>query len=148
MKKYIALDIEIEVVRYPRQAVVEVRPSPSAIQDFTLGLCLLKEGLIEALVITGRSGGEFKVVRLNGSSACFATVASDSVLVELTDNSLDFVQHFFLKYYRDGRAEVDHVDLEAFGRTAERESMYVTFKVSESRPPMSPAEAERWLEGR
>lgn len=147
MKKYIVLDVEIETVRYPGQAVVEVRLLPSAVQDFTLGLCLLKEELIEGLVIAGRSGVEFKVVRLNESSVCFATVASDIVLVELTGNSLDFLQHFFLKYYRDGIAEVDHVDLEALGRTAEQKSMYITFKVPESRPPLSPAEAERWLGG-
>lgn len=131
MRKSMALDIEIEVVRYPGQAVVEVRLAPSAIKDFTLGLCLLKEALIESLVITGRSGMKFKAVRLRESPVCFATVASDAILAELTGNSLDFLQHFFLRYSRDGEAEVDHVDLEALGRSVERESMYITFKVSE-----------------
>lgn len=82
----------------------------------------LKEGLIEALTIAGRNAVEFKIVRLNKSSVCFAALTSDPLLLELTDTSLEFVQHFFLKYYRDGVAEVDHVDLEALERTTEREA--------------------------
>lgn len=64
----------------------------------------------------------------------------------LTRNNLDYVHQFFLKYYRDGVAEVDHLDLEAVDAETGHEEIYITFQVSESRPPLSPEEAKKRLE--
>ena len=77
------------------------------------------------------------------ASITFQTQCSD---VRLTGNNVDYLCQFFLKYYRDGVAEVDHVDLEASNAETGDQEVYVTFQVSESKLPLSPEEAKRRLE--
>jgi hypothetical protein len=48
---------------------------------------------------------------------------------------------FFLRYFRDGFAEVDHVDIDDTANAGG----YLTFVVSEFAPPVSPDEAKRRL---
>ncbi|HLJ85253.1 MAG TPA: hypothetical protein VKZ53_00430 [Candidatus Angelobacter sp.] len=64
----------------------------------------------------------------------------------MTRKNLGHVYYFFLKYYRDGLAEVDHLDLEAIDAETGSNEIYVTFNVSESKAPMTPEEAQRRLD--
>jgi hypothetical protein len=115
-----------------------------------VGLSLLKEGLIETLTVTDQRGRSAKLQLLKEpklSGAVRVSFHSDRSQVAMTSNSLDYVQHFFLKYYRDGRAEVDHVDLQAIDAETGDKEIYVTFRVPESVPPVTAGEARRRLEG-
>lgn len=144
------LPIEIDVVRHPGQNVLRLRFHRDALRDWCLGLCLLKEGLVEAFnVIEERARGS-KVKFLVGSQfsqKSRITLGAQSSEVVMTKNNLDYVQHFFLKYYRDGVADVDHLDLEAVDIETGDNEIYITFQVSEASAPMTPEEAKRRLDG-
>jgi hypothetical protein len=60
---------------------------------------------------------------------------------------LEYIQAFFLKYYRDEVAEVDHVDLEAIDVATGKQGEYVTFRVPDSKPPLSAQEVKERLQG-
>ena len=147
MTKRLALPIKVETVHYPGQTVLSIVVAREALKDWCLGLCLLSEGLIETLLIAGNHGQNQKELRVNRLPQDFVgvrtRVTSGAWYLEIADTNLEYLQHFFLKYYRDGVAEVDHLDLEA--TTGEDEAIYVTFKVLETRPPLTPEEAEKWL---
>jgi hypothetical protein len=64
---------------------------------------------------------------------------------ELTQTSLDYVHRFFLKYYRDGIADVDHIDVEATDADTGKSGEYIKFRVPDWKQPVSPKEAERRL---
>jgi hypothetical protein len=72
---------------------------------------------------------------------------SDTSLVELTPMGLKYMQYFFLRYYRDGVAKVDHIDIEAIGIDSEITDVYLTMRVGSSRPSVSPEEAKQRLRG-
>ena len=59
--------------------------------------------------------------------------------MNLTTSDLDFVRHFFLRFYRDGLAEVDHIDVQT------GDGGYIIFCAELSVPPLSAEEAERLL---
>jgi len=142
------LPIDIAIVRHPGQKVLRLRFHRDALRDWCLGLCLLKEGLVEAFTVIeqGASGTKVKfLVEQRFSSKPRITFQAQSSEVRLTGNNLDYLRQFFLRYYRDGVAEVDHLDLEASDAETGDDEVYVTFEVSESRPPLSPEEAKRRL---
>jgi hypothetical protein len=59
---------------------------------------------------------------------------------DLLKNHLDCLLHFFLKYYRDDMAEVDHLDLEsADGPKSPRQRNFSTHKAQ--RETKSPSRA-------
>jgi hypothetical protein len=136
--------VRIELVRHDSGLSLDLSFEPAAIRDCSLGLVLLKERLIEVFVIaelTGRSALELRRSGQAGGRARASLGGSTSRLA-LSDSELDHLVHFFLKYLRDGVAEVDHVDVQALSGDDE---CYVTFNVNESAPPVSPSEARRRL---
>jgi len=141
------LPIEITVVHYPGQKVLRLRFHRDAVPNWCLGLCLLKEGLVEAFTVIeqGTKGAKAKFsVGSHLGARSYVTLGAQSSLVMMTRNNLDYVYDFFLKYYRDGVADVDHLDLEA--TTESGDEVYITFQVPESKVPLSPAEAKKRLE--
>jgi hypothetical protein len=115
-----------------------------------MALSLLKEGLIETLTVTERERKGVKVQLLSEPKTGGTVRVSfrpDLNRVAMTRNNLEYVQHFFLKYYRDGVAEVDHLDLQAIDAETGDKEVYVTFRAPESKPPVTPEEARRRLEG-
>jgi hypothetical protein len=65
--------------------------------------------------------------------------ASEGFCLTLTPGALDFVRHFFLRYYRDGVAEVDHIDVQNC------DGGYTTICAQDSAPAVSEKEAKRRL---
>ena len=61
------------------------------------------------------------------------------LIVAISAGSLDFVRHFFLRYYRGGVAEVDRKDIET------DEGGYVVFAADDFTLPVSAQEAKRRL---
>lgn len=151
MNKSIRLPIEIDLVRHPGQTVLVLTFRREAIRDWCLGLCLLNEGLIETLTLAeerGRAAVKIRVLdkpKVHGRTN--ANFRSDISQLEVPRTSLEYIQAFFLKYYRDEVAEVDHVDLEAIDADTGKQDEYVTFRVPDFRPPVSAQEAEKRLRG-
>jgi hypothetical protein len=151
MNKHLPLPVNVELVRHPGQVVLCLLFRGEAVQDWCLGLCLLKEGLIETLSVADEQQKMGVKIRLTAKPAIDSMARvnfkPDVSQIELTRANLDYLQHFFLRYYRDGVADVDHIDLEAINGDTGAKDIYVTFKVPDSRPTVRPEEAERRLRG-
>ena len=149
MNKHLQLPVDIELKHYPGQEVLLISFRREALRDWCLGLCLLQAGLIDTLVVTEER--KKMTVKISFGTnpqinrIARATLRQDISQVELTRNGLDYLQHFFLTYYRDGAAEVGHLDLEAIDGDTGKKAIYITFLVSDSVPSVSPEEAERRL---
>ena len=150
MNKHLQLPIDIELVRHPGQTVLSLSFRREALRDWCLGLCLLKEGLIETLIVA-EERGKSKMIKFRATQetdrVTQVTFKPDFGQVEITRNQLGYLHRFFLKYYRDGVADVDHLDLEAINADTGEIDAYITFRVPDSRPPVSPEEVERRLRG-
>jgi hypothetical protein len=151
MNKHMRLPVDIQLVRHPGQVVLSLLFRRQALEDWCIGLCLLNEGLIETLTITGERPTTRLKIRVIAKpeigSVARLNFKPDTSQLEITGASLGYLQHFFLKYYRDGVAEVDHIDLEAIDGETGNKDIYITFRVPDSRPTVSPEEAERRLRG-
>jgi len=64
--------------------------------------------------------------------------------MSLTHNDLDYILHFFLKYFRDGVADVDHIDLDVVSDSDSQQST-IKFQVRDSIGPVSAKEAKKRL---
>ena len=151
MNKNLRLPIDIELRHHSGQTVLLLSFRREAIRDWCWGLCLLKAGLIDTLTVDeerGKAAVKIQVLakpKIPGRvRACFR---SDASQLEFPLTSLEYIQCFFLKYYRDEVADVDHIDLEAINADTGKQDEYITFRVPDWRPPVSPEEAERRLRG-
>lgn len=115
MNQISRLAIDIALVRHPGQNVLRLQFHPDAVRDWCLGLCLLREGLVETFTVIEKSARGTKVKflvdpQLGTRPRIILNPRSNEVVMARTN--LEYLHHFFLKYYRDGVAEVDHLDLE------------------------------------
>jgi hypothetical protein len=151
MNRALRIPIEIKLNHYPAQLVLDVFVHEEALQELCLGLCLLSENLIESLVVSDERGE--KVIKLRvgpkreNDPRARVSFKSNINLIELTRVSLGYMQHYFLRYYRDGVADVDSIDIQATDTDSERDDIYVTMRVANSRPSVSPEDAEKRLGG-
>jgi len=145
MKKHLELRVEIELVHYPGQIVLVFVLHRDALSAWTLGLCLLGQGLINELVVTTVQDPRMTVSFLLNSKTVKDSISirDRNARINLTANSLGYVGYFFLKYFRDGVADVDHIHLEPVN--AKNETIDLTFKVPDSKPPMSAEELRERL---
>lgn len=86
------------------------------IPEWTLGLLLIREQLTEALRVTVPSGAEL-LIRLDPRTTpqmrAKAGWKHKAFCLEFGRDDLETWIDFFLRYIRDGRAAVSHLDLEA-----------------------------------
>ena len=109
-------------------------------------LLLLSERLIEGLTIR-REGSKHRVrIRRSDTKGCaVASWREDSLEIGLSDREIGSWLSFFLKYYRDGMAEVDHIDIEASSAREGIPPIDIVLKVAHAQPPLSAEEARRRL---
>jgi hypothetical protein len=154
MTKTLQIALELELVRYTGQTSLGVVLDSKAIRDWTLGLCLLQQDLIEVLVVTDQKTKRQLNMRLAGprrkkdmpnrrflrkSEAVFET---DVTRLEMTRDFLDYVIEFYLIYFRDGTGQVNHIDMDVVA-PAESQEATITFKVPLSVPAVSHSEPKR-----
>jgi hypothetical protein len=119
---------------------------PSELDQWTLGLCLLANELVDSIRVIGRASE--LVIRLdahlkrgrNGTAA----LDKQSVAISLGRTEIEAWQHFFLRALRDGVAEVDHLDVE-LRMVPDDQLIDLVLKIKKSRPPLSAEEAARLL---
>lgn len=148
MKKQLSLALRLKLVQHPGQTVLNIEFETEALAEWCLGLCLLKEGLIPVLLIQERTAKGKLEIQLTGQTKhrarTQASFESNTTRVRMTPDDLDYLLHFFLKYFRDGVAEVDHLDLDVASQTNNQDAT-ITFKVPESAKSLSAEEAKRRL---
>jgi hypothetical protein len=139
MKKFLKEALHVEQAVADGQSLMRISVPTQHLKDWCLCLQLLKENLIEAFVHPCESSSQRIEITRGGTERCEIVIQHDRVSAQLCDRDLDFVCHFFLRYYRDGIAEVDHIDIET------ADGGYLTLATEESIDPISSEEAKRRL---
>ena len=139
MKKFLANNFAVRNVTIDGQRVIDITVAPSNLRDWCLCLQLLQESIVEGFILSfGGPTGAIDITR--GHVSDWDTCKADNrINLTLADHDLGRLRMFFLRYYRDGYAAVDHVDIET------PNGDYITVTVHESAPPVSAEEAKRRL---
>jgi hypothetical protein len=134
MKKTFAHKLAIEETQWSLKIIV----SPAALKDWCLCLDLLEESMISELVVPYLSiSNRIEIAKQYAIDS--SSYQGNPLRVLLSERDLNYMRHFFMRYYRDGVADVDHIDIET------DKGDYITLKVEESIAPMSAEEAKRKL---
>jgi hypothetical protein len=115
-------------------------------------LSLLKEGLTEALNFSN-TGTEFwlqvkRDTRILKHERGVVSWRKTAASLSIAPNELDYWLHYFLKYYRDGEGEVDHIDSDINEVSSQSDSvrgLFLVLKVPQAAPAVPAAEAKRRL---
>lgn len=116
MKHSTTVPGQLKFRQYTSQTVLDIGFEAQGIAKFCLGLCLIKEGLASLVVVHDkRESVKLSlqvVIQASQQSRTSMKVKGQVVDVSMSANDMDCVLHFFLKYIRDGKAEVDHLDID------------------------------------
>lgn len=131
---------------FATEKVVTLEPSEEGVLRWALGLCLLREGVVDVLnVRTGTDATTLKVAVADTVRVPFVSHWNKGKLtVEVSQVELERWVHFFLSYFRDGYGEVDHIDVETVSAEVTR-PITLTLKVPTALEPVSAEEAARRL---
>jgi hypothetical protein len=124
--------------------VVKVCLVAELLDRFCIGICLLKEGLIDGLDLVDTNAGGLFTLRRSTRATSIELGKGKAILV-LDAVELERWMHFTLRAVRDGAAEVDHFDLDATSTGQTHESVEVVVVFPSSLAPVSPNEARRRL---
>lgn len=109
-------------------------------------LLLLSEGLVPELSLRHPAQeAQIQLFVAETEARATAALSGDSLRLGLSRRELEWWIAFFLRYYRDGVAEVDHIDLEASRVDNEAEDVDVVLRVEKFSPPVRGDEARRRL---
>jgi hypothetical protein len=137
-----ACSLTIRSFDNPKTTVVKVRLIADVLDRFCIGLCLLREDLIDGLDLVDVKGKDlFRFQR--STDAVSVQFRPGKTIVAFDAVQLKALQHFTLRAVRDGMAEVDHIDLELTRQTHEAVDLCIMYP--SSAPPVSPEEARRRL---
>ncbi len=129
----------------PKTTVVRVTLIGDVLDRIGIGLCLLREELIDSLDLVDVKGtSRFRVQR--STHAISIQLRQDNIDLALDAVALELWQHFTLRTLRDGTAEVDHIDMEATLAGGSHESVDLVIAYPSSAPPVSPDEVRRRLD--
>lgn|SRR5574341_94789 len=146
MKKHLLIPVRMKRSTLPDWDSLVIEFSDESISDLCAGLFLLKEGLITSLSVSEKSGnGKLNIRTLTDNDQSQVTWEANTAQIKLNENDFEYCSHFFLKYYRDGIAEVDHIDIEYAGDDSGAALGYIVMKVSRYHPPGSAEELRQLL---
>ena len=111
-----------------------------------LGLCLLREGLIEYVSVKGHDGSaQIKIgqdTSIKEHEVGIVHRKGNIIQLMISQIELERWLHFFLKFYRDNQADVDHIDVDiAHDTSAGSKGLFLVLKVPVAAPPVSEQEA-------
>lgn len=144
MKHLIKLSGLLEVKSIDNQECVQIKCRKSEVTALALALCLLRDKLIQSIIIVGAKGSKLEISQYPGKfSGVRISKSAGQIDIALPQVSIDMVLHFYLIYYRDGLADVSHVDIETDERATT--SGYLTFFAADSKEPITAKELEDHL---
>ena len=146
MKRWVELPIALDNRRISYQRAITIDLKAVSIDEWCLNLCLLNEGLVDAITFAGKGRLRIEVDQtMEKPRRARAKSESDQVHLFVHPEELEFWVSFFLKAYRDGMAEVSHIDVEATS-IPDDEEIDVTFIVGNAARPIPGDEARKILE--
>lgn len=139
MNKVASVALEVEELVIDGQPLVRIHIGAAAVVEWAVCLQLLADNLVEAIRFHCMGSGRQIEIRRTTVGRSNINHHAGEPKVVLDSHSLDYVRHFFLRYYRDGAAEVNHLDVELEG------GGYLTITVDEHVAPVSSDEVKRRL---
>lgn len=126
---------------------IVIRVDACVLNSLLVEVCLLCEFLVERLVCIGEHGTTISLAIASNSTprACVFGASAEAIEIELLPRDLDLIRSFLLKYYRDGIAEVSHIDIGLYERNTNCEEGMLTIQAADVRPALSGDEARRIL---
>jgi hypothetical protein len=147
MDRVLKIPVRLVVERISYQQVVTINLKDVPMPEWCLNLCLLKEKLVDTLIfLIGKKKLKIEVENIEDSRRANVFFAPNQVHLKVDPRELERWVDFFLMYYRDGVAQVDHIDVEALAISETPEDIYITFMVKDAVPPMSAEEARKILD--
>jgi hypothetical protein len=141
MKKLFRSIIPAERINYDEGWSLNIHISTENLQIWCLSLQLLCDKLIDSIIFPIQKTTKIMEFVIENYSCCEEKSNGKGFKVSLDSRDCDFIRHFFLRYYRDGIAEVDHIDIESHGKNMGD----IIFTVDNTQQPLSPAEAIKRL---
>ena len=150
MRKPITFDLVVK--SYPGiEDVVVIDIRSAEIADWCGHLCLLEKHLVDSIRIAD-SRRRFSLVFMIDDSLEEAHISKvrsrgpELLTIALTPTECRRWTNVFLKYYRDGIFDVDHIDVDVTSEIPGYEQrLTMTFKGMAAAPPVSPEEIARRL---
>ncbi|MFT3748126.1 MAG: hypothetical protein QM768_07405 [Agriterribacter sp.] len=102
-------------------------------QEISIAICLefllLKENLINSVGLNFKNS--FIILKLSKDqySYCDKTDFGRGLLKgQISINNLDYILHYILKYYRDGIAETEHIDIDFLNDNGKELTLTISFE--------------------
>jgi hypothetical protein len=126
---------------------VHVDFDDESIPPWCLDLCLLSANLVGAVSVSDQHGGFRLQIRVDrGSRRGRVEWRGGEPELWITETELELWVHFFLQYYRDGIAAVDHIDVELpASERAGGPDLFLTLAVPLARPAGTAEQAREAL---
>lgn len=115
MRKLAGATLQIEELVLGGQAILRIHITAAALKDWALSLQLLQDELVDSIRFGSVGSGKHIEIRRSAIDSSSISHPAGDPRIEFEAHSLEFVRHFFLRYYRDGMAEVNHLDIELQG---------------------------------
>lgn len=145
MRRHIQLRHAFETCRFDaRSWAIELPLVGSEVANLICEITLLLFGRSNQLSLLFAEEKKLLLTVSNGNSTVGGSDSSPSS-VSLSRNDLEFVLCYLLTWYRDGTAEVNHIDVELEGIESVGPDCTLVVKAEQSQPPLPGKEAERIL---
>src|SRR5581483_3904940 len=135
-------------VQEDRSLILTINLANSILEQWCLCLCLLYHGLTDTVQVTDNQTLLNIQLGKNVKTSMRGLVfrQRNGYLITITKQELEYWLSFFLKYWRDGVAEVDHIDVELIpDKTVSTDEFDLILRVDKFAPPVSPTELYRRL---
>ena len=143
MNRRLELRQSIETCRFDViNWAVELTVGSSEVTSLICELALLIFGKSRQLTLSSASIDT--VVAVSKEKSSVGVCDASRLLVSMSRNDLEFIVCYLLAWYRDGCAEVDHIDLELSGTEDCGRKCTMVVRAEVSRYPMNGEEAE-WM---
>ncbi len=131
----------------PRSRSIILGIQDDTVTRWCLLLCMLEKGLISGITISNGQANVLRIVFNNAYKSKWGIVTWKGDFAELiiAKNEIELLIGFFLRYYRDGVADVDHLDFDMDPSRPGAKAATLTITVPRARPPLSNNELERRL---
>ena len=134
MEKALTLPIDMSARQSGDEAYLLLDFADDAIASWCLGLVLLQRNLVDRLSVSDRNASYTLIMRpTSGHQRATAHWKETEIALDISEAELDGIIGFFLTYFRDGIADVDHIDIQYESDDPETAYGYVTLKVPRTR---------------
>jgi hypothetical protein len=126
------LNTEVAFADYDEQIVLSIRVGIDLSKEISLLLVLLREDLEDGLELKFENYTLFIKKSPDNTSKCLSINRKKGVFKGLLSmNALEYLLYFLLKYYRDGSAESEHIDIDF--ELTDNSILTLTVKAEENR---------------